>query len=286
MFTLLPLALFVGMFLQSQSATPETRPTAPPKIAAVSAAAEDALDLTRQFGRRNGCFVLLDAKTGAARRYGAARCAERFSPCSTFKVPHALIALEAGVLDGPDHRMQWDGVKRWNEKWNHDHDLRSAMRDSVLWYFQNTARQIGPERMQAALRKLHYGNQDCSGAIDQFWLNGTLEISANEQVAFMDRLRRGDLPYAERNQAIVRDVILVERTDEYTLYGKTGTRGKEDRMVLGWFVGWVETKAGIWVFAANQSADENSNDQVNGPQTRELVTGLLRDLAIIPNGKR
>ena len=34
------------------------------------------------------------------------------------------------------------------EAWNRDHDLRSAIRDSVVWYYQELARRVGPQRMQ------------------------------------------------------------------------------------------------------------------------------------------
>ena len=32
--------------------------------------------------------------------------------------------------------------------WNHDHTSASATRESVVWYFQELAARIGPERMQ------------------------------------------------------------------------------------------------------------------------------------------
>ena len=52
-----------------------------------------------------------------------------FLPASTFKIPHALIALETGVVADVDKEViRWDGVPREIEEWNRDHTLRSAMR--------------------------------------------------------------------------------------------------------------------------------------------------------------
>ena len=40
----------------------------------------------------------MDLKTGEVKRNDAKRCEKRMPPASTFKVPHALIALETGVV--------------------------------------------------------------------------------------------------------------------------------------------------------------------------------------------
>jgi beta-lactamase class D len=241
------------------------------------AAQESEIDLTRHFVGFEACFVAYDVKENTIRRFNPKRCGERFAPCSTFKVPHAAIALDLGVLNGPDHSRKWDGVQRWNEKWNRDHDLQSAMRDSVVWYFQETAREIGPQRMKTAMAKLNYGNGDCSGPVDAFWLGRPLAISADEQVAFMNRLRLRELPLSRRAQEITREVIMVDHTGDRVLYGKTGTRGEDGRTVLGWFVGWLEAGDRTLVFTANMSA----KDGALGPRTRDIARAILAEL--VPN---
>ena len=46
---------------------------------------------------------------------------------------------------------------------NHDHTA-SATRESVVWYFQELAARIGPERMQEYIDKIGYGNKDILAA--------------------------------------------------------------------------------------------------------------------------
>ncbi|MGH8726962.1 MAG: penicillin-binding transpeptidase domain-containing protein [Burkholderiales bacterium] len=46
------------------------------------------------------------------------------------------------------------------------------MTNSVVWYYQELARRIGRERLQAYVDRFEYGNQNISGRIDQFWLTG------------------------------------------------------------------------------------------------------------------
>jgi beta-lactamase class D len=201
--------------------------------------------LSGVFGDFDSCFLLLDAATGERRSHGS-DCAERSTPASTFKVPHAVLALETGVVPGPSHVIEWDGRPRGIRSWNRDHDLASAVEHSVLWYFQETARRIGSERMAAGLVALDYGNHDSTSGLTSAWLGGSLEVSPAEQVDFLDRLRRGSLLVSERAQALVRELIIVERRGDAVLRGKSGTHLGPD---VGWYVGWVERDGRAWVYA-------------------------------------
>lgn len=121
-------------------------------------------------------------------------CATRLSPASTFKIPHALVALETGVVTA-DTIEKWDGTKYARQpKWMLDHTVISALRPSVLWFFQRIAPRIGAARMAEWLGKFEYGNRDVSGPITEYWVNGRLQISPIEQVAFLRRLYGHSLP--------------------------------------------------------------------------------------------
>jgi beta-lactamase class D len=266
-------SVFVQMVLcvAPQSAPATTRPADP-----LADAKPGTVDLAKHFAGFEGCAVLYDPRERTVTRFNVPRCGERFVPCSTFKIPNSLIGLETGVIADADFVIKWDGVKRWREDLNRDHNLRTAMRDSVVWYYQELARRVGREKMEDYIRRLAYGNQDISGPIDEFWLNGPLRISADEQVGFIDRLRRGELPFSKRTLDIVRDIMTLEQKDEWTLRGKTGTQGAPGRAgknVLGWFVGWTEAKDRTRVFAVNISGDGAS-----GAKARDVALAILREL--------
>src|ERR1700690_2762005 len=131
------------------------------------------LDLSEFFGGREGCFVLYDAQADNYVRYNPKGCAERFAPCSTFKIANSLIALETGVASGPEFSLKWDGVMRPIAPWNRDQIMRSAFSNSVVWFYQELARRIGPKRMADHVRRLDYGNRATSGGITNFWLDNT-----------------------------------------------------------------------------------------------------------------
>lgn len=235
------------------------------------------LDLKDRFQGFEGCFVLFDVEANTYRRHNSKRCAQRFAPCSTFKIPNSLIGLETGVVTDEKHVFKWDGQQRWNKEWNRDHDLRSALRESVVWYYQEIARRVGAERMREFVRKFNYGNLETSGDVTLFWLNDTLQISADEQVAFLDRLRRGDLPVSRRSLDIMRDILILSQKDGYVLRAKTGTQARDDQMIFGWFVGYVRCHNRDYVFALNISGAGAS-----GMKAKAITLAILESLGIKP----
>ena len=54
-------------------------------------------ELETLFGR-DACFSLYDETENTWTRINPERCAQRITPCSTFKIPHALVALTTGVV--------------------------------------------------------------------------------------------------------------------------------------------------------------------------------------------
>ncbi len=234
------------------------------------------IDLSRHFEGVEGCFVLRDVATGETLRYEPDRCAKRFPPCSTFKVPNAMIGLETGVITGPDHWMKWDGIERSIRSWNQDQDLRSATKNSAVWYFQNMARSVGPQRMTEALAALDYGNQDISGGIDRFWLGASLEISADEQVRFFQRLSLNELPFSPRSQSIARDLIIESKEPGNVLRGKTGSGYLEGQVRLGWFVGLLSRGERTWAFATRIEGGEGTW----GGTARKITHAVFSDLEL------
>ena len=185
---------------------------------------------------------------------------------------------DTGAVRGPDDVFQWDGVQRWNPAWNRDHDLRSAIRDSVVWYYQELARRIGAERMSAYLAHFDYGNQDISGGLTTFWVGSTLTISADEQVVFLRKLVTSALPVSAHSRAAVCDILINPDWTDGTLRGKTGSYfsgtapGSGAADDLGWYVGWLERSGQTCIFAANISGAGAC-----GPRAREICQAVLRE---------
>jgi beta-lactamase class D len=232
----------------------------------VQATAFDDADL-------DGCLLVQDLEGKELLRVGGDACAEPLAPCSTFKIPNALIGLQTGVLADGDATYAWDGTDQYFDSWERDHTLVSAIRDSVVWYFQRLAAEVGSERMQAHLDAFDYGNRDISGGLTTFWLSSSLKISAEQQVAFVRKLVRGELPVDAKHVAIVREAWVVEQGEGFHYSGKTGTSLLANGASHGWFVGHARSGETEVVFAAWQ----REPTQIWGSQVRDEVRGELAE---------
>lgn len=239
---------------------------------------EDKPELEKYFQDFTGAFVLYDLNNGRSIRYHPERCSERFLPASTFKILNSLIGLETGVIPDENYTIKWDGTHYENSAWNQDHTLKTAFQNSVVWYYQELARRVGREKMQYYVGAAGYGNQDISGRIDSFWLDGALRISANEQVELLRRLYEDALPFSQRSMKIVKEIMVLENTDTYRLSGKTGS-GKVSAIYIGWFVGYVEEKGNVYFFATNI---EGPSPDAKGVKAKEITRSILQGLEYLP----
>ncbi len=273
MFRLLPSLAVLSLLAalaQADTLLPEITPLVDPALAAPFA------------GRQvTGVFVALDARSGRTVTNDSTRAATRFLPCSTFKIPNSLIALECGAVENVDTVIPWDRVERWNKAWNRDTTMREALPRSTVWFYQELARRIGPERMHEWLQRLNYGNADISGGIDRFWLDGALRISALEQLDFLRRFRDHQLPFRPAVQAAVLEILISDQRDGWVLRGKTGT-ALEGNRGFGWYVGWVETAQGPVYFALNLDTDRAG---ALDPRPRKTIAyEALARLGALPAG--
>jgi len=243
------------------------------------------------FEGAEGCFVLYDM--AADRRvavFGEKRCAERYTACSTFKVPLALMAFDAGVLKYESTLLKWDGVSRFLEAWNRDQTARSWMQNSVVWYSQRLTPLLGKERIAAYLKSFQYGNEDFSGGLTSAWLTitrsdsdpggGTLKISAFEQLEFLKRFWRNQLPVSADALARTRNITFLENSPGgFALHGKTGSGVFDDsRRDFGWFIGHIAGNGGEYVFVAGLTRDQQAADaRAAGMAAREISRRILRD---------
>jgi beta-lactamase class D len=167
-----------------------------------------------------------------------------FIPASTFKIPNTLVGLETGVIPDRNFALPWDGVERSVAAWNRDQDLASAMAESTVWFYQEIARRVGPERMADWVCRLGYGNADLGDRVDEFWLVGPLAISPRQQVEFLERLTAGELPVAARSVEILRSVMPRRSMPSGEVLAKTGTYAS-GADCHAWLVGWVERESAV-----------------------------------------
>lgn len=225
---------------------------------------------------------------GEVRRSPPEGCAIRLSPQSTFKVPHALAALDSGVLTGPDVMFRFDGAPVGFALAARDHTLVTAIRYSVVWYFQRVATMLGPDRERAYLAKLGYGNQDSSSGLTTFWLDGSLKISPDEQLKFMTRLYEDALPVSKKAMHTVREMLVQPNGVVVNALGahpfaapwplgtvvsaKTGRGSK-----VSWVVGNVSRANRSWIFVSCVSGPSDDHPRA----AIDLAAQALRSAQVL-----
>ncbi len=209
---------------------------------------------------------------------------ERHSPCSTFKIPLAVMGFDANLLTSPTEPV-----------WKYDASRHSAFREeekrptnpqeweknSVVWFSQELTKQLGEKTFAQYISQFHYGNGDISGdpgknnGLTQSWLNSSLQISAKEQVAFLERFFRSELGVTEAAYQQTKAIMpRFDAGDGWVVHGKTGSDGKN----LGWFVGWAEKGERRLLFV--ELVNEPLPPKVyGGPHARERFLKALPEAA-------
>ena len=216
-------------------------------------------DLKKYFDAKNvdGCFTMLNNADGKITVYNMALDTTRVTPASTFKIVNSLIGLQTGAITNEGMVIKWDGIKRSNDKWNKDMDMKEAFKVSSVPYYQEVARRIGRDTMRTWIDSLSYGNKNIEGRIDSFWLNNQLKISPDEQLGLLKKLYFDQLPFRKSVQQSVRDVMLQEDNTAYRLSYKTGWGFDEQDHNIGWINGWIEENRHVYFFVLLvKSADE------------------------------
>ena len=96
--------------------------------------------------------------------------------------------------------------------------------------------------------------------------DGSLKISPNEQVDFLSHLVRNDLPFSPRAMNTAKDIITLQKHEDYQLAGKTGSCGG-----IGWFVGFLKQNNKTEVFAFNIKGDG-----ANGTEAKKIALEYLK----------
>ena len=241
-----------------------------------------------------GTFGIFDNAQGQFTVYNLTRFRDSvYLPASTFKIFNSLAALGTGVIFSDTVVVPWDGVVRMGpggdtmHQWSKDMNMLEAFEVSNVGFYQEMARRIGKDTMQLLIDSVGFGRRydtfRITDNIDKFWLDNTLKVTADEQLGLVKRLYFKQLPFQNREQEIVKAMMIRERNDKYILAYKTGWGQTEKGSQLGWIVGWIEENKHVYPFVLNiESADAN----INMVETRmKVMRGIFTQLGFFEGRK-
>jgi beta-lactamase class D len=224
---------------------------------------DDSLKKYFDDSKTDGCFAIMDNGTGEITVYNLPRYRDSsFLPASTFKIVNSLIGLQTGVITSDSMVIKWDSIKR-REEWDKDLTMYQAFRVSAVPYYQEVARRIGRDTMQAWLDTLSYGSKKIKTRIDSFWLDNSLKITPDEQLGLVKQLYFNQLSgFFPTYQETVKRAMLFENNTLYKLSYKTGWGVVGDRNI-GWIVGWIVENNHPYFFVLNLESKDPAFDMVN-----------------------
>lgn len=235
------------------------------------------------------CTAFADAFTSTVLKQDGV-CDQRMTPASTFKIAISLMGYDSGFLiDAKSPALPFrSGYPDSIPSWKTTTVPTSWMKNSVVWYSQRITELLGKERFARYVHAFSYGNEDVSGVpgkqdgLTRSWLSSSLKISPQEQLTFLAKIVRRELPvspFAYEMTAKLTQVAMLP--NGWKVYGKTGTGaatkadGSEDwDHSIGWFVGWAVKDNRSIVFV-RQIQDEKEETTPAGPRARD---DFLREL--------
>jgi D-alanyl-D-alanine dipeptidase len=223
-----------------------------------------------------GGIYIYDLNQNKFTIYDRQRMDTGFTPASTSKIIHSLIFLDSEAIKDENEVLKWDGVKRPVEAWNQDQNLRSALKVSAVWFYVEVSKRVGKEAMQRYYDTANYGNRNTNGFGEAYWVKGDLRVTPRQQIEFLVKFYQNRLPFSPQVISIVKDILIEEKTDKYTLRAKTGWSDAYTPQV-GWWIGYVERASDIYFFAAE--IDIKKDD--DAPKRKEITKTVLRELKII-----
>tara|TARA_A100000171_G_C2134123_1_gene148835 strand:- start:1072 stop:1872 length:801 start_codon:yes stop_codon:yes gene_type:complete len=199
-------------------------------------------------------------------------------PASTFKIVNSLFALEYGAVQDENEVFKWDGEPKSHlgnvvNIWNKDTDLKSAFKNSTVWFYVEIAKKIRRKNYKRILKKCEYGNDNLNEKGVDFWNYGEFEISPKNQIEFLIKLYENQLPFSKQTMKKVKEIMVSEQTNTTTYRDKTGWTRKNGQDI-GWWVGYLEVNENVYFFATRLIKDENDRNP-NFLKGRKEITKLI-----------
>jgi len=225
-----------------------------------------------------GCMVIYDQNKNEFFRYNNNLCDTGYIPGSTFAIPNALIALEEGVILDDKQEIIWNNHTWRIKAWNKNQTLKSAVESSCIWVFAEFANQIGIDKYKTYTEEFGYGNKLIGEPENRFWLSGDLRISANQQIDFLRKFYNYDLSLQQRSVDIVKNSIVKEKNEKFTLSTTFGFGQVDSQTNILWQVGCIKIDNNVYFFALNAKAPKHySADEAK----RYLLKDILKELKIL-----
>ncbi len=178
-----------------------------------------------------GSFALLENGTGKFTIANLSHYKDTASsPLSSFFILPSLIALDKGIIN--QNQASWVSM------------------DSIP-YYQKIITQLGRQEILKAIDSIKYGKGVVSANMNEFWKDGSLKITADEQLGLIKRAYFKELPFQKRSQEIFKKMMVKEDNSNYKLSYLTASDSTTNNT---WVIGYEEENTHIYFFVLHTTS--------------------------------
>lgn len=234
---------------------------------------ENEVDYSDSFNGINGCAVFFSPEENTYNIYNKELIDEQIPPYSTFKIINSLMGLSQNITTSADSKLGYDGKIYWKEEWNKDITFKEAFKESCVWYYEKIMDSLDKEYVQNTLNDLNYGNRDISAwnenGHNTYWISSSLKISPMEQVKVLETIFEGKSSFEPNDINLVKDFMLVESNENYSVYGKTGSAKDTN----AWFTGFIEKNDKKTYFTVRI---DDENQKLAGSVAKSISLNIIK----------
>lgn len=241
-------------------------------------------NLERLFDGFDATLVLYEQNSDQTWVYNESKAKTGTLPCSTFKIPNTLVGLETGVLKDGDSILRRDAAKFpeqdwWRQSWRTDQaNLSTAFSHSMVWYYCTLADKVTNPVIAKHLTTWQYPVPPNQEPGFYFWLEGKHSVSPVDQVAFLRRFYNQELGLRAQTTATMKEIMVLEEGDGYRFSGKTGLCRMPDNDKVGWLVGYLEHRKGLYFYALRLEGKEYADIMKH---RTPLIRKLFKEMALL-----
>ena len=178
-----------------------------------------------------GSFALLENGTGKFTIANLSHYKDSASsPLSSFFILPSLIALDKGIIN---------------------HNQASWVSMDSIPYYQKIITQLGRQEILKAIDSIKYGKGVVSANMNEFWKDGSLKITADEQLGLIKRAYFKELPFQKRSQEIFKKMMVKEDNSNYKLSYLTASDSTTNNT---WVIGYEEENTHIYFFVLHTTS--------------------------------
>ena len=186
-----------------------------------------------------------------------------YIPGTAFNIVNGLIAIENGTITDENSTLLVADTSVST--------LKTSI-DKNVPFFDSLSVKTGKEKMQFWLDSLHYGNLKINN-LKGFWNDGSLNITADEQLGLITGLYFSNIPMQKRTQAVLKGLLHREGNSKYTLGYNKGIAPHAGGYVAH-INGWIEENKHVYFFSQTTKSKDSTSLMQN---SEAILKSILKE---------